>query len=303
MSEGFTGFQIGEKYINEKGVFEVLAIDGEEMTIQWENGERATTPLELQTRIQDRIAWERRQEMLQKEKKKSSKKPTRIYRPSTVFGRNFSGLIESDFSTDVTGTHWRSREQLGGAVTARLPSDHFRFNSWSIYRRPEIHWADTRHRIQERASFQAKFFVRLGEGSMIYGFYIERPKKEDGKSEDWEAFIQWLRNDENDQWLNRLSDSEQLTVFDLFELSFSEKLKPSNGMWKAVGEKDTETVAKLSEYLDALPHDHWFDLVIAKTVSKADAIQRGVEIANDISALFAALTPLYEVAASHNIRG
>ena len=44
-------FSVDEQYENEKGVFRVIAIQGDEMVIRWENGEEIRTEIDLQLRI------------------------------------------------------------------------------------------------------------------------------------------------------------------------------------------------------------------------------------------------------------
>ena len=44
-------FEVGKKYENMKGVFEVLSIDGNTMRIRWENGEEITTTVSFQKRV------------------------------------------------------------------------------------------------------------------------------------------------------------------------------------------------------------------------------------------------------------
>jgi hypothetical protein len=47
-------FNFDEQYENEKGIFTVLSIHKNEMVIQWENGEKTRTEIDLQLRIQER---------------------------------------------------------------------------------------------------------------------------------------------------------------------------------------------------------------------------------------------------------
>jgi len=44
-------FAVGDKYTNEKGSYEVIGLDGDTMTIRWENGETVRTAMELQKNI------------------------------------------------------------------------------------------------------------------------------------------------------------------------------------------------------------------------------------------------------------
>ena len=52
-------FTVDEQYKNEKGVFTVLSIRGNEMVIQWKNGEKIRTKIDLQSRIQHRRQQEK----------------------------------------------------------------------------------------------------------------------------------------------------------------------------------------------------------------------------------------------------
>jgi hypothetical protein len=44
-------FEIGEKYENMKGTYEVLSIDRNTMRIRWDSGEEITTTVSLQSKI------------------------------------------------------------------------------------------------------------------------------------------------------------------------------------------------------------------------------------------------------------
>ena len=47
-------FTVDEQYENEKGIFTVVSIDKQDMVIRWQNGEKITTNIDLQGRIQKR---------------------------------------------------------------------------------------------------------------------------------------------------------------------------------------------------------------------------------------------------------
>lgn len=52
-------FEAGKRYENMKGTYEVLAVDGDVMRIQWEDGEEVTTSIVMQRRILERLERER----------------------------------------------------------------------------------------------------------------------------------------------------------------------------------------------------------------------------------------------------
>ncbi len=53
-------FEVGQKYENMKGVYEVLAIEGNAMRIRWESGEEIMTTVSLQRQIIMRMRQEQR---------------------------------------------------------------------------------------------------------------------------------------------------------------------------------------------------------------------------------------------------
>lgn len=53
-------FQVGQKYENMKGVYEVLSIDGNTMRIRWEGGEEIATTISLQRQIILRMKREKK---------------------------------------------------------------------------------------------------------------------------------------------------------------------------------------------------------------------------------------------------
>jgi len=65
-------FEVGKKYENMKGVYEVLSIDRNDMRIRWENGEEVDTTVAFQNRIIQRMQGEK--EKPEPKKKKSRKK-------------------------------------------------------------------------------------------------------------------------------------------------------------------------------------------------------------------------------------
>jgi hypothetical protein len=44
-------FQVGGRYKNRKGLFTVISLDGDNMTIRWDNGEEITDTIASQARI------------------------------------------------------------------------------------------------------------------------------------------------------------------------------------------------------------------------------------------------------------
>jgi hypothetical protein len=61
-------FEVGARYENMKGVYTVISIQNNSMVIRWNDGSEVVTPVELQKRIIDRMAYEKELRLQQKEK-------------------------------------------------------------------------------------------------------------------------------------------------------------------------------------------------------------------------------------------
>jgi len=281
-------FKIGQEHENMKGVYKVLAIDRDTMCIRWESGEEVTTTVALQSRIIERMHRERALIRTKKGGKRKQLQPSE-------YASKFEGLKEEDFSEDVAGATWRHYDSLGGAVAVRLNSDKFDIASWPRYELSAIHWDDLNHRRYDDFRLQAKFFARLDKSRLYFGFYVERSDQEEDTKKDWNAFITWLRNAENDSWLNEVAFKHDLSICDVKEEgAFAGIITSDGGKWRLSNKRKKQKIESLADFLDGLADNTRVDLQIAKIVKKKEVVSRGVEIADDIARLFEMLMPLYE---------
>jgi len=216
-------FKVGSTYENEKGSFKVLEIQGEWMLAEWDDGGQLKTKVGLQEKIQERLE----REAIQPKTGGTRKAPDWM-------GRSFNGLQAADFQDGVTGTHWRSREQLGGAV-AKLIDAREPMNSWSIYRRPEIHWAAISRYRSEESRLEAKFFIRLDEESGTFGFYVERSNEPAASRVDWLNFLNWLADENHVTWLHQTMQSQGMSISDPYggtEQAFRRTIDPDGKKWR-----------------------------------------------------------------------
>ncbi|WP_294400673.1 hypothetical protein [Prosthecobacter sp.] len=281
-------FKVSSTYENEKGSFKVLEIQGEWMLAEWDDGGQLKTKVGLQEKIQERLE----REALQPKTGGTRKTPDWM-------GRSFNGLQAADFQDGVTGTHWRSREQLGGAV-AKLIDAREPMNSWSIYRRPEIHWAAISRYRAEKAWLVAKFFIRLDEESGTFGYYIERSNEKADSRVDWLNFLNWLANDDHVTWLHQTMQSQGMRIADPYggaNQAFRRTIEPNGKNWCVTFSKGrTEEIAitDLADYLRKVPDKHWLNLVIGHRLAAEDLVSQGTGVASTIAACFTTLAPVYE---------
>lgn len=284
-------FEVGEKYENMKGVFEVIAIHRDQMDIRWENGEEISTSIALQQRIIERMQHEKEMEMEQLAQKKKAKAVTAKSR------KPFSGFEPDDFSLVVSKTNWRGRGQLGGLVTRKLSSKVFKYNSWAVLRKPEIHWLDVKRQKQKNLAHQAKFYARVDDDYLYFGFHVpyHQPLPE---TYDWRAVLAWLEKPENDAWLLKQCASHELTIRDLSGKGFDGRLESQDEKWVHCQDNDaTVEIGRLCEFLASMTKGDEIDLRIEKCMEKQAVITKQQGISADLVALFGSLAPLYDAAA------
>ena len=288
-------FEVGEKYENMKGVFEVIAIRRDTMDIRWESGEEISTPIELQQRILERMQHEK--EMAEA---KAIQKAKKAKASTSKAGKQFAGLEASDFSNTVSKTAWRGRGQLGGAVAQRFKSRQFKFNSWAVLRKPEVNWLDVKRQKEADLPQQAKFYARLEAEHFYVGIHILAADPSTTEKGDWQALMAWLEKPENNSWVNKQCVSHDLYLCDLTKQGFGGSLEAETDKWvHREPDKKDKAVDSLSAFLMTAGKSGTLDLRIEKCIEKNAAIEKKQSIAEDVASLFESLLPLYAAAADH----
>ncbi len=286
--QGKSPFHVGERYENRKGLFSVLSIDGDHLAIRWDTGEEAITSVELQAKVLRNME----RELLAGSTKKG-------YQAPRSYGELFRGLRAEDFTGDVTGTHWRAREQLGGAVTKTLTASE-PFDSWSIYRRAEVHWASIARRRLVSTLLQTKFFVRITSEALLHGLYFERSDDRNENQDDWRRFLVWAENPDNCQWLHRTVLRTGAAFTNPYpeqrgQCFYGDLVALENGSFRY--EADPPSVfeaSALPTFLRNFRDDLWLNLIISRTISRDEAIAQRAGIGSTIGEFFNTFLPVYE---------
>ncbi|BBO80595.1 hypothetical protein DSCO28_11610 [Desulfosarcina ovata subsp. sediminis] len=287
-------FEVGEKYENMKGVFEVIAIHRDSMDIRWEDGEEVSTPIALQQRIIERMRHEQELEDAQKAARTKKAKGG-----GASAAKPFEGVVDGDFSDSVTRTTWRGRGQLGGSLARQMKGGEFKFNSWAVMRKPEVHWLDMKRQKQSDLPLQAKFYARLEPKQLCFGFHL--PRSVDAAVSDkgdWQALMTWLGKTENEDWLRELCTSLQLVVCDLTGKAFTGTIEACEGAWSHhQGDGDAMSIDGLCHFLSSAAENSPVDLRIEKRLEKSAAIEKEKAIVTELASLFESLIPLYRAVA------
>ena len=287
-------FNVDEQYENEKGVFRVISIHRDQMVIRWENGEEIRTDIELQRNIAERRRWEKDNppaaaKAAGKTSGKSASRKKKLL---------FPGFVPTDFKKSGLGTTWRSRNQLGESVYQKIQTNRFTLKSWAFGHTPEMHVQDIKHHGQAATGHHAKFFVSVDQQSLHYGFRVGRLDDNGDVSTEWDAFSQWLTRQENEQMLRTTAVEENLTVYNRINPA-SAILSAADDGWSINESGQQPGKEMLTTYINDIQQSEPFDLEIAATVDKDDAIAFGPDITVNIANLFTRLLPLYETAVTH----
>ena len=289
-------FEIGGKYRNRRGEYEVIELEGSKMVIRYPDGDRLETDIEMQQRIWQNIQAEGR-----------LKKPTRI--PSSrrqqhggQRGLAFQGLEEHDFKRGVAGTSWRSRKSLGGMLAQRMSdtTPHF-FQSYAIYRRAEVHIVRPAYYHSDTRWREAKFVFELDEQCAWYGFYIE---KNDGPMDDtwhWLNFVSALNKDKRFRRkikaaMDGLKLHWQVYVQDDGGLIAEVRIAQDGLTWNRQDTDKAEDISwgDFTERLQGVETQKWCDLYLCARMIKDKAIGLGVQIVDPVTEVYRALLFLYE---------
>jgi len=161
-----------------------------------------------------------------------------------------------------------------------------------------MHVQDIKHHGSAAADHQARFFVRVDQQALYYGFHVARPKIEGEGPSDWNAFTGWLSQGENEQILRTIAVKDNLTLCNLRNPSSGTLLASDDG-WRTDengGKPDIET---LKAFLNDTSETGPFELQLAATMGKSDCVAAGLDIAVSIAQLFTRLLPLYEAAVTY----
>jgi len=285
-------FKAGQEYENMKGAYKVLTVNKGTLSICWESGEEVTTPAALQNRIIERMQRERALMRGTIKGKKSKTKQPKLPKQVT----KFEGLKEDDFSKDLSGGAWRYYDSLGGEVAVRLDSDKCDIASWPRYGFSETYWADFDHRRHDDLRLQARFFARLDEDYLNVGLCIGGCNETMNAEDDWNAFINWLKDPENECWLNKIVSEHDFVIYDIEEEgAFAGTIMSAGGKWRLSNKGHEQEIESLCDFLGGLTNNgRLVDLQVAKSIERDKVVARGTKIVDDIAQLFELLMPVYE---------
>jgi hypothetical protein len=298
-------FEIGRKYRNRRGEYEVISLEGSKMVIRYSNGEVLETTVQQQERIWRNIQAE---ESMEAPVRRSDSHP-RHRRRAGQRGLGFQGLQDRDFQKGTAGTSWRARKSLGGLLAQQMSdTTPHHFQSYAIYRRAQVHIAQPDYYDTETKRQNAKFAFGLDTKGARYGFYIE---KNNGAMDDtwhWPNFLSALDNDaklrqEVDTAMHRLELRWEIDVGADGGLVAQVQASSGGLTWEWQDRDESEEISwpAFVKRLRDIETEKWCNLYLCTGTAKDEAIAAGIQLVDTVVKVYRALLPLYQ-ASTHRAR-
>lgn len=294
-------FEVGSVYENRDGVYEVVRIDDGRgtMVIRYvDTGEEVESTIRIQARIWRNMDWEKEEEKRLRAAEEA--------RHQQGYGRDFTGLYDSDFKSNTEGTTWRSRAGLAGQVSRLLSAGtKYTFVSWAIYGWPVAfltHREDYAIAAFETGVSKAKFTVELDEKNAYYGLYVERNAGPMDRTWDWLRLVPALRDKEELQQAIADAEADHGVRFlgrayrgeDTFHFAGG-LASGTRSLWDE-DDPSALSVADRLRRLEDVPADEWVEIYLLGTTPKHAAVAAGVDIAHRMARVMSALLPVYTAA-------
>ena len=217
--------------------------------------------------------------------------------------------VPEDFA-GLKDSAWRSRQALGGALTADLRHQTGQpYQSWGVRRRLELHLAQEKQYDFDNPWPSAKLFVYSHSQELAFGFYLESPgiadtTRDPGEFIHWQNFKERLqRNSAMREALLAAMVNHGLAITDYYQRETGGALgcqfafrgghlqwwRPEHPVWEDI------EVEHLVRRIAQLPEDKWVDFHVFARIKQAEAIAMKGGVVAPVLRVLRALTPVYEM--------
>lgn len=302
-------FEVGKRYRNRLGEYVVQAIDGERMTIRYEDGRTVDTKVELQARIWENIHFEKQMAMID-ERRRLATEERKAARQRAARARRerakptFDGFEDGDFEAKTRGIAWHSRKDLGRVLAYELSQRlEGTFGYWIVPRRSRLQVAVKEAYEIEARETNAAFLIAAEEEGLSYGFTVGKPKGRSKAAWPWRILLDNLENSVVSKALHAAMAQHDLQL-DVWAMEKSYRqmaritAEGKGFLWQH--EDAEQAVSKemsgeeLAEYLKSVTPANRCELHVRKQIPPKNAVAAGSEVADEILAVIAALMPIYD---------
>jgi hypothetical protein len=303
-------FEVGKTYRNRNGEYVVQAVEGERMTIRYEDGRTLATTVRIQSRIWENIQFEHQMAMAEErkrlageERKKARQRAARIKRERAK--PKFAGFEESDFEPKKRGIAWSSRKELGRVLAYELTqSVDGTFGHWIVPRRSKLQVALQDKYDTENREINAAFLITADEEGLSYGFNVGKPAGRSLAAWPWRALVDRLVNTKTlIKTLQEVLGQNDLQI-DVWAMKTSYRqvaritAEGEGFLWEHEDAKQEVSRQmngeELAEYLKSVTPTKRCELHVRKRIPAKTAQAAGPKISAEILEVIEALMPVYD---------
>ena len=303
-------FEVGKIYRNRIGEYTVQEIDGDCMTIRYEDGQTLKTTVHIQARIWENIQFEHQMKMTEERKRLAVEERKAARRRAARARRErakpkFAGFEESDFVPRKRGLSWRTRKELGRVLAYELTEQvEGDFGYWIVPRRSQVHVASQEKYDKEGRETNAAFLVTADEEGLSYGFAVGKPAGRAKAAWPWQALVDSMEKTkslsealhealkENDLHIDVWAMKKSFTQVARITAEGKEFLREYEDAEQAISEKLNGD--ELAEYLKSVTPSKRCELRVRKEMTPEEAVKAGAPISEEILIVIKALMPIYE---------
>jgi hypothetical protein len=302
-------FEEGKTYRNRIGEYVVVAIDGDQMEVRYEDGGMLSTSVRIQSRIweniqfEERIAREAERDRLARDERLAVRRRIREEKAIPKFG----GFQEADFEAKKRGIAWSTRKKLGQVLAYQLSQrTQVVFGQWIVPRVSAVQVARNDRFEKDRRERNSAFFVAASETGMSCGFYMSKPEGKAQVAWPWSRTLAALEEGDKLRRSVRAAMKEHSLSFSIYaqgasyglvgQVTFQDRGFEWRGETADQEVVRTMTWKKLLAALQELSGTRC-ELYLGKQVPAGEALEAGAEISSQILEVFEVLMPLYDTSA------
>ena len=303
-------FEVGKTYRNRNGEYIVQAVEGERMTIRYEDGRTLATTVRIQARIWENVQFEHQLAMAE-ERKRLAGEERKIARQRAARAKRerakpkFAGFEESDFEPKKRGIAWSSRKELGRVLAYELTqSVDGTFGHWIVPRRSKLQVALQDKYDTENREINAAFLITADEEGLSYGFNVGKPAGRSKATWPWRALVDRLVNTKTlIKTLQEVLGQNDLQI-DVWAMKTSYRqvaritAEGEGFLWEHEDAKQEVSRQmngeEVAEYLKSVTPTKRCELHVRKRIPAKEAQKAGPQVSAEILEAIEALMPVYD---------
>ena len=307
-------FEVGKTYRNRIGEYVVQEIEGNRMTIRYEDGRTLATTVRIQARIWENIQFEHQMAMAEERKRLAAEERKAAMQRAARAKREkakpkFAGFKASDFEPKQRGIAWSTRKQLGKVLAYELTeSADGTFGHWIVPRRSKLEVGRQDSFNTENREINASFLIAASEDGLSFGLKVGKPAGRSKAAWPWRALVDKLTKTKTPRKSLHEALAQHKLQIDVWAMtkSYSQVARitaeDEGFLWQQEDAEQEVTRQmndeELAAYLKSVTPTKRCELHVRKQLTVQTALKAGPRISAEILKVLEALMPIYDASVS-----